>query len=193
MANVLPREKQIAVLHMLVEGNSIRSIERLTGVNRNTIMSLTVRFGAKCREFLDQKLRGLRLEHIQADEIWTFVQKKQAMVRQGEYDGSIGDQFLYVAFDQQTKLIATYAIGKRTSEVTNAFMLDLASRIVTDRPQISSDGFNAYPYAIQNAFGDDVNYGQIIKDFTEPVQPGRYGPPTMVASERRQVLGLGSV
>lgn len=190
MANVLPREKQIAVLHMLVEGNSIRSIERLTGVNRNTIMSLTVRFGAKCRAFLDGRLRGLRLEHIQSDEIWTFVAKKQAMVRRGEYDGSIGDQFLYIAFDQRTKLIATYALGKRTSEVTNAFMMDLASRIITDRPQISSDGFNAYPFAIQNAFGDDVNYGQIIKDFQEPVQPGRYGPPIMIASERRQVLGL---
>jgi IS1 family transposase len=190
MANVLPREKQIAVLHMLVEGNSIRSIERLTGVNRNTIMSLTVRFGAKCRTFLDDKLRGLRLRHIQSDEIWTFVQKKQAMVRQGEHDAAVGDQFLYVAFDQDTKLIATYALGKRNSNVTNAFMLDLASRIVTETPQISSDGWQAYPFAIQNAFGDDVNYGQVIKDFTEPVQPGRYGPPTMVASERRQILGL---
>ena len=193
MAYVLPREKQIAVLHMLVEGNSIRSIERLTGVNRNTIMSLTVRFGEKCREFLDAKLRGLKLRHVQADEIWTFVQKKQAMVRQGEYDGSVGDQFLYVAFDTDTKLIACYALGKRSSNVTNAFMLDLASRIVTETPQISTDGFNAYPFAIQNAFGDDVNYGQVIKDFLEPVQPGRYGPPTMIASERRQILGLDDI
>jgi transposase-like protein len=69
MANVLPREKQIQVLHMLVEGNSIRSIERITGVNRNTIMSLTKRVGDKAREFLDAKLRGLKLRHVQADEI----------------------------------------------------------------------------------------------------------------------------
>jgi IS1 family transposase len=193
MANVLPREKQIQVLHMLVEGNSIRSIERITGVNRNTVMSLMRRVGDKAREFLDDKLRGLKLRHIQSDEIWTFVQKKQAMIRHGENEIAIGDQYLYVAFDQDTKLIATYAIGKRNSGVTNAFMLDLADRIVTETPQISSDGFNAYPYAVQNAFGDHVNYGQIIKDFQEPVQPGRYGPPIMVASERRQILGLDDI
>lgn len=186
--NTLSRERQIQVLHMLVEGNSIRSIERVTGVNRNTVMSLTKRLGAGARTFLDERLRGLKLRHIQADEIWTFVQKKQAMIMPGESDAKIGDQYLWVAFDQDTKLMACYAIGKRTSDVANAFMQDLASRVVTDVPQISTDGWNGYPTAVGNAFGDNVDYGQIIKDYAEPVQPGRYGPPTMVASERRIVF-----
>jgi IS1 family transposase len=194
MANVLPREKQIQVLHMLVEGNSIRSIERLTGVNRNTIMSLTRRFGDKCRNFLNAWLRNLKLTHIQCDEIWTFVGCKQhnvnkAIVRTPE----MGDQFLYIAFDQDTKLIATYAIGKRTVETTQAFMYDLADRIISDAPQLSTDGFNAYPNAVKNAFGDEVAYGQIIKEYAEPIQPGRYGPPVMVASERRQITGLADM
>lgn len=190
MANVLPSATQRQIIHLLVEGNSIRSIERLTNVHRDTIMRLMVRIGEKCRTFLDGRLRGLRLRHIQADEIWTFVGKKQARLGPGDAGNTfLGDQFLYIAFDQSTKLIATYAIGKRTSEVTNAFMLDLAGRIVTDTPQLSTDGFNAYKAAVQDAFGFDVNYGQIIKDFAEPVQPGRYGPPVMVASERRQVIG----
>jgi IS1 family transposase len=194
MANVLSREDKIRVLHLLMEGNSIRSIERLTGVNRNTVMSLTKRFGAKARKFLDQKLRGLPLEHIEADEIWTFVQKKQAMLRGDERDNPfIGDQFLYIAFDQKTKLIACYALGKRTSEVTNAFMDDLASRIITDYPQLSTDGFNAYPAAVKTSFGDEVAYGQIIKEFAESEQPGRYGPPTLVATERKQVTGLTDI
>lgn len=72
-------------------------------------------------------------------------------------------------------------------------MADLADRIVTEHPPLSSDGFNAYPSAIKNSFGDEANYGQIIKDFAEPVQPSRYGPPVMVASERRQILGLDNI
>jgi transposase len=123
MANVLPRVKQIQVLHMLAEGNSIRSIERMTGINRNTIMTLNRRFGDKCRTFLDAKLRGLKLRHIQADEIWTFVGCKQHNLDKAlVINPTMGDQYLYVAFDQDTKLIATYAIGKRCGEVTKAFI-----------------------------------------------------------------------
>jgi len=177
------------IIHLLVEGNSIRSCERLTGVHRDTICRLLVKTGDAARNFLDARLRNMKLRHVQCDEIWTFVGKKQVMVRIGEYDGHIGDQYLWVAFDTDTKLIACYAIGKRTSEVANAFMDDLASRLVTDVPQISTDGWNGYPTAVGNAFGDNVDYGQLIKDFQEPVQPGRYGPPTMVATERRIIFG----
>jgi IS1 family transposase len=187
----LPELKQKQIIHLLVEGNSIRSIERLTGVHRDTIMRLGVRIGIKCRDFLDAKLRRLKLRHVQADEIWTFCGKKQAQVMDG--NPLVGDQFLYVAIDTDSKLIATYALGKRTSEVTNAFMADLADRIVSEYPQLSTDGFNAYENAIKASFGDDVAYGQIIKDFAEPVQPGRYGPSVMVASERRQILGLTDI
>ncbi len=194
MANVLDKQKQQAIIHLLVEGNSIRSIERLTGVHRDTIMRLAVKVGGKCKVFLNAWQRNLKLRHVQVDEIWTFVGCKQhnvnkAIVRTPE----MGDQFLYVAFDQDTKLIATFAIGKRNAEVTQAFMYDLADRIVSDAPQLSTDGFNAYPNAVKNAFGDEVAYGQIIKEFGEPVQPGRYGPPVMVASERRQITGLTDI
>lgn len=185
----LNSEVQRHIIHLLVEGNSIRSCERLTNVHRDTICRLLVRTGNACLNFLDNRLRNMKLRHVQCDEIWTFVGKKQAMVRIGEYDGHIGDQYLWVAFDTDTKLIACYAIGKRTSEVANAFMDDLASRLVTDVPQISTDGWNGYPTAVGNAFGDNVDYGQLIKDFQEPVQPGRYGPPTMVATERRIIFG----
>ena len=135
MANVLPNEKQHAIIHLLVEGNSIRSIERLTGVHRDTIMRLAVKVGGKCKDFLNAWQRNLKLRHVQCDEIWTFVGCKQqnlnrALVRTPE----MGDQFLYVAFDQDTKLMVTFAIGKRTTEVTQAFMYDLADRIVSNAP-----------------------------------------------------------
>jgi IS1 family transposase len=136
-------------------------------------------------------MRNLKLRHIQADEIWTFVGCKQDNLKRGlVITEGMGDQYLYIAFDQDTKLIATYAIGRRSKEVTQAFMYDLADRIVTDHPQLSTDGFNAYQNAVKNAFGNEVAYGQIIKEFAEPVQPGRYGPPVMVASERWQITGL---
>lgn len=191
MANILPELTQRQIIHLLVEGNSIRSIERLTGCHRDTIMRLGVRAGDKCRDFLDAKLRHLNLRHVEADEIWTFVQKKQGRVTDG--NPTIGDQFLWVAIDQDTKLVATFIVGKRTSEVANAFMADLAGRIVSDYPQLSTDGFNAYANAVERVFGNEVAYGQIIKDFDEPVQPGRYGPPEMVATERKQILGLTDI
>jgi IS1 family transposase len=195
MANVLPELVQQRIIHLLCEGNSIRSVERLTGVHRDTIMRLGLRVGEKCRDFLDAKLRRLKLRHIQADEIWTFVGCKQGRMDDPSVIESPGkgDQFLYIAFDTDTKLIACYAIGKRTVEVTTAFMADLADRIVTEYPQLSTDGFNAYENAARKAFGDEVAYGQIIKDYADSEQPGRYGPPAMVAVERRQILGLDDI
>jgi IS1 family transposase len=184
---VLSRDGQIQILHLLVEGNSIRSIERLTGSHRDTIMRLLVAFGQKCRTFLDGRLRGLRLQHLEIDEIWTFVKRKQATIIFGEDDSKIGDQYVFTAIDQKTKLIACYALGKRTSEVARAFMLDLASRIVTAMPQISSDGWPGFKSAVESAFGWEVNYGQLIKTFGEGVQEGRYGPPDVVAIERKLV------
>ena len=194
MANALPRLKQQAIIHLLVEGNSIRSVERLTGVHRDTIMRLAVNVGGKCKKFLNAWLRNLKLRHVQADEIWTFVGCKQEKLKRAlVINPTMGDQFLYVAFDQDTKLIASYAIGKRCTEVTQAFMYDLADRIVTDAPQLSTDGWQAYPNAVKNAFVDEIAYGQIIKEFAEPIQPGRYGPPVLVASERRQITGLTDI
>jgi len=150
MANVLSRDEQIQILRMLVEGNSLRSVVRLTGVHRTTIMKLMVKFGERCRDFLDRTQRGLSLRHVECDEIWTFVAKKQGRLKDDEKGNTaIGDQFLFVAQDQDSKLIVTYAIGKRNSEVTDAFIADLADRMALpeataswdEKPQISTDGW----------------------------------------------------
>ena len=158
MANVLSYDEKRQIVHLLVEGNSIRSTERLTGVHRDTIMRVLVKVGAGCRKLLDERMRNLDLRHVQCDEIWTFVQKKQGRLTPWEAcNPTIGDQYLWVAFDEDTKLMACYALGKRTSEVADAFAMDLASRIVTEVPQISTDGWNGYPAAIGAgaAFGED--------------------------------------
>lgn len=195
--NRLPREKQLAVLKMLVEGNSLRSITRMTGIHRSTTINLMLDVGERCREFLDRNMRNLRLNHVQVDEIWTFVLKKQGRLQGVEIDNPlIGDQYLFVALDQDTKLIPSFVIGKRTSENAKMLMQDLSERInvsMSDpqelRPKISTDGFNAYPNAVEDAFGGSVNYGVLVKDFHESPQPGRYGPPIMTGSHRTVITG----
>jgi IS1 family transposase len=190
--NVLSREQQIEALHLLVEGNSLRSVTRLTGIHRTTVIKLMLRAGEKLRAFLDVRMRHLQLSHLQCDEIWTFVLKKQGRVLPEEESDEIGDMYLYVALDQKTKLIPAYTIGKRSRQVTEQFMMDLSARIVTpllgeesERPQVSTDGWAAYPGAVDLAFADTVKHGVLIKDFRESAQPGRYGPPELAGEIRR--------
>jgi IS1 family transposase len=209
---VLSREQQLRVLHLLVEGTSLRSVTRLTGVHRTTAMRLLVRAGRACRRLLDRRMVGLRLDHLECDEIWTFVLKKQAHLQGDEYqDETIGDQFLFVALDQTTKLIPAFRIGKRTAENTYDFMLELSKRLqgfgpAADpfaavpfpdlrprdadawRPMVSTDGFVPYVGAVEEAFGGAADHGVIIKRYADGAeQTGRYAPPEVVATERRPI------
>lgn len=196
--NVLSRQEKLTILSLLVEGNSLRSISRHTKIHRTTIINLLLEVGAKCREFLDVRMRNLSLDHIECDEIWTFVRKKQGRLVGAEKDNpEIGDIYTFIGIDYTTKLVPCFVIGKRTKETTDMFAQDLAQRIVLpknfafpgDRPQISTDGWAAYPNSIEDAFNGMVNHGVIIKDFDASEQPGRYGPPTLVATDRRVITG----
>src|SRR5262245_52666274 len=102
---ILPRGKRLLILHMLVEGTSIRSAERLTRVHRDTIMRLMVKSGNQCQAMLDRWMRNLTLRHLELDEIWTYVERKQARVPVTNNNQLIGDQYLFIAIDQDTKLI----------------------------------------------------------------------------------------
>jgi IS1 family transposase len=197
VANYLSPAERLAVLHLLVEGNSLRSVTRLTGVHRTTVMKLMARVGARCQDFLDRWMRNLTLRHLQCDEIWTFVLKKQGRVPAAQADNrGIGDQYLFIALDQDTKLVPAFILGKRTADTTSRFMDDLAGRLVLPtlfgpgpRPQISTDGWNAYPNAVDGAFAGRADFGQLIKDYRAVEQPGRYGPPELVSATRRVVTG----
>jgi IS1 family transposase len=208
MANVLKRERQLAALNLLVEASGIRACERITGIHRDTLCRLVVRFGDACRDFLDEKMRGLRLEHIECDEIWTFVAKKQARLTTTERAerSDIGDVYLWTAIDMETKLVPTWVLGKRSADMARRLMMDLRSRLDMPNPhasdahkfkpmrfdpvtQISTDAFAGYPEAVDLAFGPYVRYGQLIKDYRNADQPGRYAPPEMVGSQRKTVFG----
>jgi IS1 family transposase len=193
---VLPREKQLAILNLLVEGTSLRSIKRLTGVHRDTAMRLMIRVGEQCRTMLDRWMKNLTLRHLEIDEIWTFVLKKQGRIPVGADDSEIGDIYTFLAIDETTKLIPCYALGKRNKETTDIFAQDLARRLVLPdlfgpgvRPQLSTDGWPAYPDSIESAFAGCASHGVLIKDYRNAEQPGRYGPPEMVGADRRVVYG----
>lgn len=196
MANVLPREKQLLVLKMLCDGSSIRAVERVTDVHRDTIMRLMVRFGERCQKLLDAKVRQINVAHLEIDEQWSWVGKKQGRLTDTEkLDETVGDQFLFVALDQRTKLIACHQIGKRNDETTRAFLARLANRIVlpqdasgpwSEKPQLSTDGFVCYPSAIQDVFGSMAQHGVIVKNYADP-NVGRYAPPTITSCDRRRV------
>lgn len=112
--NVLKAEKQLAVISALVEGVNIWSIERMTGVHRDTIMRLTVRVGERCAQIMDETMRGLRCRRVQVDEIWTYVQKKQGRLSFEErHAPDKGDQYVFVAMDADTKLVPHFEVGKR--------------------------------------------------------------------------------
>lgn len=189
MANVLPRAKQVAVINALAEGCSMRSAERMTGVNRETVGTLLARVGAGCAVLLDETMRGLPCKRLQIDELWAFVGKKQRNVRADD-DASVGDTWTYVAIDADTKLVPSFLVGKRDEENTSAFIADVASRLA-GRVQISTDGLRTYIAAIGASFGSQgVDYAQVVKSYEgEPVGAGRYSPPKVTGIEKLPIYG----
>ncbi|MGA3180507.1 MAG: IS1 family transposase [Verrucomicrobiota bacterium] len=195
MPNILKIEKKIAVVSMLAEGSSIRSIERVTGVNRNTIMSLGLRVGGACIKIMDAKMRGLSSKQIEVDEIWGFIGAKR---RNAERTGHYGDVWTFIAIDSESKLIPSFVVGKRDTYHARAFMEDLAARL-SRRVQISSDALAAYPEAVERGFGSEVDYGQLVKtysvehcgNFKEAAK--RYSPAEVVKTEKTIVTGMPDV
>jgi len=190
MANHLDKAKQVAVISALAEGNAIRQIERITGAHRDTIMRLGVKIGQGCAALLDAKMRDLTCHHLQLDEIWGFMAKKEKHVRQDDSPDR-GDVWTFCAIDADTKLVPTFRVGKRNAATANAFVEDVSSRL-RNRVQISSDALRAYVEAVELSFGADVDFAQIIKTYEvdDSSTPERkYSPSEVVSVEKRRISG----
>jgi transposase-like protein/IS1 family transposase len=178
-------------LHCLLEGCSIRSTERLTGLNRNTIMRLLIVAGEHAANLMDAKMRGLRLDYLQCDEIWTFCMKKQRRVRKGD-SPDFGDQWVFVAMDEQTKLIPHFEVGKRTRETTEHFLTGLRWKLTEDRFQITTDGYHFYR-SIQSIFAGRSDFAQLVKlfgDYGQHDSPdARYSPPKITEAISKVIDG----
>jgi IS1 family transposase len=164
--NVLSSDKQVTIIAAHVEGSSIRSIERMTGVHRDTIMRLIVRTGQGCARILDETVKNVPAKRIQADEIWTYVFKKQARLNTEDHP-DMGDQYVFVGMDADTKLVISHLVGKRDAASAYYFIRDLKDR-VQGRPQVTTDGFKPYISAIEDCFGADVDYAQLVKLYGQP-------------------------
>lgn len=188
--NQLKVEKQILVASMLVEGNSIRSIERITNVNRNTIMKLGITLGEKARELSDNFMTDIECNLLQVDEIWCFVGKKNKnLTPQEKRQNELGDQYIFVALDAETKLVPHFDIGKRTMQTTMRFLEELENR-VNSKFQLTTDSFPAYAYAVESVFGKRVDYAQLHKHYAEtPESEKRYSPANIIRISRKLILG----
>lgn len=188
-------------LRLLTEGMAIRATARSVDLHRDTVCRLVVYFGQACRRFLDQKMRGLKLDHLEFDEQWTYVFKKQGRltVNEREETSDRGDIYLWTCIDKTTKLMPAFRVGKRSADNARRFALDVASRLVWPKPhesdnhayvvgkyrrivQVSSDAFAGYPEAVDMAFGPYVKYGTIIKQYRNARMV--YTPSEMVGAKR---------
>src|SRR5450631_3485416 len=165
--NRLSIESRAAILGLLVEGNSLRAITRLTGVSINTVSKLLVDLGAVCSKFHNQNVRNVRVRRLQCDEIWCFIGAKAKNVTAEKKAEGWGDVWTWTAIDADTKLCVSYLVGGRDAGWAGEFMNDCASRI-TGRVQVTTDGHKAYLEAVEGAFGMDVDYAQLQKIYGAP-------------------------
>ncbi|MFO1488334.1 MAG: IS1 family transposase [Verrucomicrobiota bacterium] len=193
MANELKSEQKAQVVSLLCEGSSIRSIERITGIHRDTVMRHGGRVGTACAKIQDEKMRGLNCAQIEVDEIWGFIgAKKKNALKAGAY----GDVWTFIALDADTKLIPSFIVGKRDAYHAKAFIADLAERMAK-RVQVSSDSLAAYADAMERGFGTEVDYGQISKTYSltnlNKDAASRYSPCEVVKTEKTIVSGMPDV
>jgi IS1 family transposase len=193
--NRLSRAERAQIIRALVEGNSIRSVARMTGNARNTITTLLVQLGTASAAYQDRTLRNLGSTRVECDEVWSFCYAKAKNVpeeRRGEF--GYGDVWTWTAIDPDTKLVPSWLVGSRDLDDAMAFIADLGSRLA-NRVQITTDGHKPYVEAIERAFGRDVDYAMLIKEYgTEASLDGsptarRYSPNRVTSEEVRIVAG----
>lgn len=176
----LPLEDAESCLKLLLEGVSVRSTERITGVHRDTICKLVLTVGRLCENFMKNLLVDIPVDDVQVDELWGFVHCKQK-TRERKYPlrRDCGDAYCFLGIERNTKLILAWHVGRRHEPDTFAFAIKLR-RATAGRYQLSTDGFAGYQMAVPEILGRSVDWGVIVKLYGSPVEQRRYSPPTIV-------------
>jgi IS1 family transposase len=188
--NRLSNDDRAKILHLLCEGMSIRAITRLTGASKNTVAKLLVDAGKACAAYHDANVRDVKASRVQVDEIWSFTYAKQKNVATAKAaPEAAGDTWTWTALDADSKLIVSYLVGGRDAEYAMWFVDDLRERLA-NRVQLTSDGHRAYLEAVEGAFGDDVDYTQLVKMYGPTITaPGRYSPAECTGAKKVRVTG----
>jgi len=191
--NRLPFEKRKQIIHLMVEGNGINAITRLTGVSKMTTLRYLGIAGQACMAHHDKAVRGVKASRVECDEIWSFNYCKKAKLATAKAapEGA-GDAWTWTAIDADSKLIVSYLIGGRDADAAQDFMHDVADRLAT-RVQLTTDGHGAYLSAVLGAFGIDVDYAQLVKHYgptADLAGPERkYSPGECCGISKRRVIG----
>ncbi len=189
----LPFDKALLCLHLLVEGNSIRSTERITGISKRAIISLLVLAGEKCERLMEKHIRKVKVNDLQADEIWAYVgMKEKTKKRKGKDETTLGDAYTFVAFERESKLILAWHLGRRTSRDTVEFTEKIFKAVegTENRFQMSTDGFDPYPDAICYSLGTRVDYAKLVKIYGAPADDEhRYSPSRIIEAIPTPVFG----
>ena len=189
LMNKLTTDERIRVISALVEGNSLRSVSRMTGTHRTAIQKLLVELGVACSAFQDRVMRNLTCKRIQCDEIWAFVGAKEKNTTEETKANGWGDIWTWIAMDADTKLIPCWYVGTRDAGAAYHFIHDLAPRLA-HRVQLTTDGHKPYLMAVADAFGTDVDYAQLVKIYGEgPKTEARYSPASWIGSRKETISG----
>jgi len=191
--NKLSLEKRTQIVAMICEGNSINSTCRVTGASKNTVLKLLAEVGEASALYQDRVMVGLTCKKVQCDEIWSFVGMKERNVPE-EIKGvfGFGDVYTWTAIDADTKLMPCWHVGTRDAASAHIFMSDLASRM-PNRIQLTTDGHKVYINAVEEAFGGDIDYAMLVKQYGNegaPVEAScRYSPAECTGAEKRRING----
>jgi len=188
--NCLDIQTRARVISCLIEGCSIRSTVRMTGVAKNTVVKLLADLGTACARYHDRHVRNLKVRRLQCDEIWCFIGAKAKNVSAEKKQAGWGDIWTWVGIDADTKLVVSYLIGGRDSGWAQEFMDDCSSRI-SSRVQITTDGNRVYLDAVENAFGADIDYAMLQKIYGAPSdeESRRYSPARCIGADMKVVSG----
>ena len=187
----LPEDKALLCLHLLCEGSSVRAVERVTGVEKKTILRLLVQVGEGCERMLSETVQAVPVKDVQADELWTYITAKQGTVaRRKIASPDAGDAYCYIGMCRTSRLVLAWHLGRRNAWDAHDFIEKLG-RATAGEFQLSTDGFSAYENAVEYAMGGRVDYGQVIKDFGNVggEEGRRYAPPRLIGQEKVVVQG----
>lgn len=190
--NQLPLKTRVQIVNLLVEGCSLRSISRITGTSINTVTKLLVDVGKTCEALHDEMVRNVSSNRIECDEIWSFVYSKQKNVPENMKETyGIGDVWTWTGIDAESKLVISWFVGDRDAESAFEFMEDIANRL-TKRVQLTTDGLKIYLAAVENSFGKDIDFAQLVKLYggaKGSENEKRYSPAECTGIKKNKISG----
>jgi transposase-like protein/IS1 family transposase len=176
-------------LALMMEGMSIRSVQRLTGLCRQTLADLILVVGENCARLLESTVKNVEVKDVQLDEIWSFCgMKERTRAARGKSPVEFGDSWTFYGISEN-KLILAHQVGQRDSDTCWAFLMKMKAAIGTGRFQLTTDGLAAYRQNVPFAFQSQVDFAVLIKNYSSTQETTRYSPAKITNIEKLPMFG----